>query len=211
MAKSYSSVLIQTSSASPDEIMSVYRRLAKEFHQDRHTGGDEPIQDVYSVRPAVKRPPVSGSSPGPEPLIPKQQPVDMGEISPFGSFQTFTPSLEEIFEWIWSNFSSFDPPKSGRLQALTLEIALTLEEAMRGGNARIMVPARAFCPICHGYGEVGFNECPRCAGEGAVSGEVPISISFPAGLMGDHALVIPLERFGIRNLRLTVLFRLTDE
>ena len=73
-----------------------------------------------------------------------------------------------------------------------------------------MVPARALCPTCHGYGGMGLYECSRCAGEGAISGEVPVSVSFPAGLMQDHAVVISLERFGIMNLQLTVVFRLTS-
>ncbi len=111
----------------------------------------------------------------------------------------------------WDNFSDLDWPKSGRIQHLTVEIVLTKEQAERGGAARVMVPARARCPLCLGRGGVGFYECSRCAGEGAITGEAPVSISFPAGLRQDHAVVIPLERFGIRNLRLTVLFRVTDE
>jgi len=228
MAKSYFAILGVPSSASPDEIRAAYRRLAEEFHPDHFTGGSESflqIQEAYSVlgdpykrnryEQSLLKSPMTRSTvhrpyPEPEPLIPEQQPVDMGEISPLGSFQTFTPPLDEIFDWLWSNFSSLDWPKSGRLQNLTLEIPLTMEQAMRGGNARIMVPARATCPLCHGYGGVGFYECARCAGEGAISGEVPVSISFPAGLRQDHAVLIPLERFGIRNLQLTVVFRLTD-
>jgi molecular chaperone DnaJ len=73
-----------------------------------------------------------------------------------------------------------------------------------------MVPARAVCPTCRGYGGIGFYECTRCAGEGFIAGEMPVSISFPPGLARDHAVVIPLERFGIRDLHLTVLFRPTD-
>jgi hypothetical protein len=50
----------------------------------------------------------------------------------------------------------------------------------------------------------------RCAGEGVIAGEMPVSVSFPPGLIGDHAVMIPLERFGIQNVRITVLFRPTD-
>jgi molecular chaperone DnaJ len=228
MAKSYFSILGVPSSASPDDIRAAYRRLAKEFHPDRFTGGNDPflqIQEAYSVlgdaykrnnyeqslrKSSMKRSMVPGLYSEPEPFISKQRPVDMGRISPLRSFRTFRPSMDELFDWLWNNFSSLDWPKSGRVQNLTLEIPLTMEQAMSGGNTRIMVPARAGCPLCHGYGGVGFYECFRCAGEGAISGEVPVSISFPAGLRQDHAVSIPLERFGIRNLQLTVLFRLTD-
>jgi molecular chaperone DnaJ len=229
MAKSYFAILGLRSSASPEEIRAAYRRLVKEFHPDNFTSDSGPflrIQEAYSVlsdarkrneyeqslvKSSARRSAVKRTYPEPEPLIPKQQPADLGEISPLRSFQTFTPSIDEIFDWLWNNFSSLARPKSGRLQNLTLEIPLTREEAMRGGNARVMVPAQAVCPVCHGYGGIGLYECFRCAGEGAVSGEVPVAISFPAGLSSDHVVIIPLERFGIRNLQLTVLFRLTDD
>jgi molecular chaperone DnaJ len=229
MAKSYFAILGVASSASPDQIRSAYRRLAKEFHPDNFMGGNDifrQIQEAYSVlgnahkrneyeqslqKASEKMSKMCRSYAEPEPLIPKQQPVDLGEILPVRSFQTFTPSLDEIFDWLWNNFSSLDMPKSGRIQNLTLEIPLTREQVKRGGNARVMVPARAVCPICHGYGHIGYYECCRCAGEGAISGELPVSISFPAGLRQDHAVIISLKRFGIQNLQLTVLFRLTDD
>jgi len=228
MAKSYFAILGVSSSASPDEIRSAYRRLAKEFHPDHFEGGSGPfrdIQEAYSVLGDAQRRTKYEQSlesiqirrharnigrPAPEPLIPEKGPVDIGEISPVRSFQTFRPSFDEIFEWLWDNFSSLDWPKSGRVQNLTLEVPLTRDQALRGGNARVMVPVRATCPICRGAGGVGYYECSRCAGEGAISGEIPISIAFPSGLRSDHAVVVPLERFGIRNLHLTVLFRLTD-
>jgi len=148
--------------------------------------------------------------PAPEPLVPEQGPIDLGEISPVRSFQTFRPSFDEIFERLWDNFSSIGWPKSGRFQSLTLEVTLTRDQALRGGNAKVMVPVHATCPICRGAGGVGYYECSRCAGEGAISGEIPIPIAFPSGLRSDHAVLVPLERFGIRNLHLTVLFRVTD-
>ncbi len=46
--------------------------------------------------------------PEPEPLIPENSPTDLGEISPVRSFQSFTPSFDEIFDWLWGNFSALD-------------------------------------------------------------------------------------------------------
>jgi len=227
MAKSYFAILGISSGATTDEIRSAYRRLAKEFHPDHYTGGSErfrDIQEAYSVLGNSRRrrayeqnirkvSPISPlrrtDYPEPEPLIPGQGPVDLGEVSPVRSFQSFTPSFDEIFDWLWGNFSSLEQPKSGRVKNLTFEVPLAPEQARRGGNARIMVPAQAVCPICQGQGGVGFYECTRCAGEGAISGEMPVSVSFPPGLTKDHAVMIPLDRFGIRNTHITVLFRPT--
>ena len=227
MAKSYFAILGISSDATADEIRSAYRRLAKEFHPDHYEGGSErfrDIQEAYSVlgntrrrreyernirKVAPKRPSRRTRYPEPEPLIPEDRPIDMEEISPVRSFHSFTPSFDEIFDWLWRNFSDLAQPKSGRVQNLTLEVTLSPEQARRGGSARVMVPAQAICPTCRGYGGIGPYECSRCAGEGAISGEMPISVAFPPGLMKDHAVMIPLDRFGIRNVHITVLFRPT--
>jgi molecular chaperone DnaJ len=227
MAKSYFAILGISPEASADEIRSAYRRLAKEFHPDHYTGGSERFQDIqeaYAVlgnrrrrsayeqnlKKVRRKTLLRGAAyPEPEPLIPAESPVDLGEISPVRSFQSFTPSFDEIFDWLWSRFSDLTPSKSSRVQSLTLEVTLTPEQAGHGGNARIMVPAQAVCPTCRGQGGVGFYECLRCAGEGVISGEMPVSVAFPAGLTKDHAVVIPLDRFGIRDAHITVLFRPT--
>ncbi|UCE54830.1 MAG: J domain-containing protein [Desulfobacterales bacterium] len=227
MAKSYFVILGISSNATADEIKSAYRRLAKEYHPDHYAGGSErfrDIQEAYSVlgnnrrrrryeqnirKVSPKTPLRPTAYSEPEPLITEESPVDVGEVSPVRSFQSFTPSFDEIFDWLWSNFSDLAQPKSGRAKNLTLEVTLTPEQARRGGNARIMVPAQAVCPTCRGQGGVGFYECTRCAGEGVISGEMPVSVSFPPGLTKDHAVMIPLDRFGIRNVHITVLFRPT--
>jgi DnaJ-class molecular chaperone len=228
MAKSYYAILGISSNATTSEVRSAYRRLAKNFHPDHYTGGSETfreIQEAYSVlgnpyrrsqyedrirKPSLRIPVKQTSHPEPEPLIPEERGVDIGNISPVQSFRQFTPSFDEIFEWLWSNFANLDQPKSGRVQNLTMEVLLTPEQARRGGNTRVMVPAYAACPTCRGYGNVGIYVCSRCAGEGAITGEMPVVISFPPGLSEDHAVMVPLDRFGIRNLHLTVLFRPTQ-
>jgi DnaJ-class molecular chaperone len=227
MAKSYFAILGISPNADANEIRSAYRRLAKEFHPDHYTGKSDrfrDIQEAYSVlgnnrrrreyvrsirKVSPKRPLRPDIYPEPEPLIPEEEPVDIGELSPVRSFQSFTPSFDEIFDWLWSNFSDLSQPKSGRVKNLTLEVTLTPAQARRGGNARIMVPAQAVCPSCRGHGGVGPYECARCVGEGVISGEIPVSVAFPPGLKTDHAVMIPLDRFGIRNVPITVLFRPT--
>lgn len=225
MAKSYFAILGISTGATENEVKRAYRRLAKEFHPDHYAGGSERFQDIqeaYSVlgnrsrrhqyeqnirKASPRTTPRRPHYPEPEPLIPEEGTVDLGDVSPVRSFETFTPSFDEIFDWLWRNFSSLEQPKSGRVRNLTLEVPLTPEQASRGGNARIMIPSRAVCPTCRGYGGVGIYECTRCAGEGSISGEMPVSVSFPPGLTEDHAVLIPLDRFGIRNLHMTVLFR----
>ena len=228
MAKSYFAILGVSSNASSKDIHSAYRRLAKEFHPDYYGDDSKPfirVQEAYSVlgdplrRKAYESSLIEGKTATrtvppyysqPEPLIPENQPVDFGEISPVRSFQRYAPSVDEVFDWLWENFTTLDHPKSGRIENLTLEVLLTREQARQGGNAKVMVPASSVCPVCKGLGNVGFYACQRCAGEGVINGEVPVTISFPPGITSDHSVMIPLERFGIRNLYMMVLFRPRD-
>ncbi|MCB2146400.1 MAG: DnaJ domain-containing protein [Deltaproteobacteria bacterium] len=124
MAKSYFTILEVTSEATPDEVHSAYRRLAKAFHPDHYGGGSEPfrqIQEAYSVlgNPArrkayeksllnvrVRRAPEATSKP--EPLIPEDKFFDRGGIFPVRPFGTFSPFFDEIFDWLWDNFTHRD-------------------------------------------------------------------------------------------------------
>ena len=225
MAKSYFAILGISPQASAADIRRAYRRLAKEFHPDYYHGSShkfQEVQEAYSVlgnsrkrreyeqrlRKVPRKTPIDPITHSqPEPLIPEERPVDIGEISPVRSFHSFTPSFDNIFDWMWGNYSNISQPKSGRIQQLTLEVTLTADQARRGGTARIMIPARAVCPSCRGHGNVGFYECIRCAGEGLITGEMPVMVAFPPGITKDHAVMLPLDRFGIQNGHITVLFR----
>jgi molecular chaperone DnaJ len=226
MAKSYYTILGVSIDASPEEIRSSYRRLVKAYHPDYYTGNRDTFHDIQeaygvlgndqqrrayrrSLKSKMAKKPIHrwGAGPAPEPLIPESSPADFGDISLARSFRTVRPSFDEVFDWLWQNFSNLAPPKSGRMENLTLEVPLSPEQASHGGTARVLVPARAACPVCGGYGSVGYYLCNHCAGEGAITGEIPVAISFPPGIVGDHAVKVPLDRFGIKNLYLTVLFR----
>lgn len=232
MAKNYYVILGVTSHATDDDVRAAYRRLAKEFHPDHHSGGLRAfldIQEAYSVlsdaqkrrdydrqfqsraRPSlpVFGKSVTSTSSGPEPLIPRHGPGRLDDISLTRSFQAFTPSFDEIFDRLWSNFRNLTHPKGEGMRNLSVEVPVTPEQARQGGQARILVPSRAYCPTCRGQGAMGYYECPRCAGEGSIVGEYPVNISFPPGLSGDHTVLVSLERFGIRNIYLSVIFRIT--
>ncbi len=123
----------------------------------------------------------------------------------------FRPSFDELFDRLWSNFSLLTRPKEEQLESLTLELPLSREEAMNGGQARILIPARAECPACGGRGGVGGYECWRCQGHGAITAEYPLDVPYPAGIVSEYVVQLPLEGFGIGNFYLTVRFRVTDE
>jgi len=227
MAKSYYAILGISSTATADEIRAAYRRLAKAYHPDRYPGGSRPfrqIQEAYHVlgdaekrrkyekqihkMPVLRKP---ESYPDPEPLIPKSRSMQPEEIAPVRAFKTFAPSTEPLFDRMRSNFSSLLSPGFGQAGTLTLEVPITRAQARRGGTINLSVPAEARCPLCQGHGSIGVYACSRCAGEGSISGEMPIAISLPPHVPDNAAVMIPLDRHGIRNHRVSIIFRIVDK
>jgi molecular chaperone DnaJ len=98
-------------------------------------------------------------------------------------------------------------PKAERLESLTVEVTLAPKQVFKGGQIRILVPARVICPACRGRGSVGTYRCWRCEGHGALTGEYPVNVSYPAGLEQDYIVRLSLDRFGIENFYLTVWIR----
>ena len=231
MQKNYYLILGITLDADLDEIKAAFRRRAMELHPD-HSGLESgpflELQEAYGVlsdpvrrrdydrrgRTIVRRRPWG---PLPEPLIrerPRGEPFAVRgfrDVSLTESFFSHQPSFDELFERVWSNFDAVNRPKSEHLESLTFEVIVSPEEAALGGTVRVGIPARATCPACGGHGAVGRYECWRCEGHGALTSEYPIEVAYPPGIPDGYALRLPLTRFGVENLYLIVLFRVSGE
>jgi molecular chaperone DnaJ len=233
MRKNYYFILRLAPEATQEQIRSAYRRRALELHPDlTGLGSDQflELQEAYDVlsdpvrrqiydreaeeipirRIEAMRPPETIIQPRHrgEPLMTDRPTRDLDNISLFGSFETFSPSLDEVFERLWSNFTLLTRPKEERLESLNVEVPLSPQQAFAGGEVRILVPARLVCPACRGHGRIGPYECSRCEAHGAVTGEYAVRVSYPTGLQGDYLVRINLD-FGIENFCLTVQFRPT--
>ncbi len=229
MRKDLYLVLHVTREATPEEIRSAYRRRALELHPDVAGGDSESflkLQEAYSVlsdrnqraaydrnrgfNPVHRR---SRTRPAPrhaEPFRQVEPASGFREVSLTDSFGTFEPSFDELFDRLWSNFELVTRPKAEQLESLSVEVPLSAVEARTGGTVTILVPARLTCPACQGHGAVGWYECWQCRGQGAIAGQYPLGIPYPAGLRQNYVVRVPLYRFGIRNFYLTVRFRVTE-
>ena len=146
-----------------------------------------------------------------EPLIPEPQaPVDLDTASLTRFLHSYRPSFDQLFDRIFSNFTPSARPKGERLENLNVVITLTSEQAFRGGQVKISLPAEPTCPSCSGRGWIGPYECWRCSGEGVISGKYPIMINYPSGISENHMIKMPLDYYGINNLYLTVHFRISE-
>ena len=223
MKRDLYSLLGLESDASRDLIESAYREFVSKLYPDRLEHDREiflRIQKAYStLTNAERRKAYDEALPGGEkPLnvtqktpvesLAPEKTVDLGEVSLTHSFQTIQPSFEQLLDRLWSNFTLLTRPKAETIESLNVEILLSPEEALRGGQVRVFIPSQFQCPVCDGRGGVGPFECWRCDGRGIVVGEYPLFVSFPAGISGN-VVEIPLDRFRIQNFYLRVYFRVS--
>jgi molecular chaperone DnaJ len=213
--------------ASCEQVQAAYKHWAEELQprpDSPVTEGLRELQDAYSVLAHPERRRTydvrrrQEHSPGleaeslrpPQPATPIRTAQAPGDISLRESFDTFHPSFAELFERFWSNFDSVSRPKAERLEGLTIEVPLTSDEARTGGAARVLIPARAQCSACAGHGALGDYQCWHCGGQGSITANYPVEISYPAGLLDEHSVRVSLGEFGIRNFYLIIRFRVAD-
>lgn len=221
MSENYYIILGIPFDSSQEDIKAAYRRLAKEFHPDHFGVNYAPflsVQEAYAVlsdpvqrrrydlslqksqkireKPFRVEPLRTGGRQYVEPLIPEKKPVDLGKVHPGGSFAAYRPSFEELFDGLFGSFVAL-PPGGEMPQSLQIIISLAPEQARRGGYVRLQVPDRIQCPACRGQGGAGSHACRRCGGEGFVSGERPVILSYPPGVPDNHSVKLVLDRYGI--------------
>ena len=214
MPKDYYLILGVTRDASPGQLKGAWRRLAREFHPDRSGGDAGPfleLQEAWSVlgdpsrrvaydrdleQRSVFRPEsVPAGSPWavePEPLIPDERrlaaiPIGRQRVAP----------VDGLLDRLWHGFVSTEALGRVRLNDVDVRVALSAEQARRGGPVRILVPVRSTCPTCRGRGGVGMHGCWRCAGEGALDRELPLVLAVPPGVPDGHVVRLVLDRNGI--------------
>jgi len=219
MSKDYYFILGVARNALEDQIEAAYSERVRElrpadFARDKRAFIE--IQEAYVFlrdplrRAAYDRFLISSRISGPvQPLPPEKPASPAEEISLPGSFETFHPSYEELFDRLLSNFTAVARPKAEKIESLNLEVTLSPEEALRGGRVKVTVPARLSCPLCDGKEEVGVFGCWRCEGQGFIVREIPVQISYPAGV-SNHVSEVSLTSYGIHNFYLTVFFRVSE-
>ena len=154
MRKNYYLILRLAPEATMEQIRSAYRRRALELHPDLsgiesdqflelqeaydvlsdparraiydREAEEVPIRRIGSARPAET---VIARKRQGEPLTPTRPAAGFEEMSLFRSFETFSPSLDEIFERLWSNFDLLTRPKAERLESLNVDVPLPPRQA----------------------------------------------------------------------------------
>jgi len=164
--------------ASEDDIKKAYRKLAMKHHPDRNQGDDakaseekfKEVKEAYEIlsdaskRAAYDRfghagvDPSAGGGPG--------------GAQGFGGF---ADAFGDIFEGIFGGQQGGGRGRGGsnvyRGSDLRYNLEITLEQAARGYETKIRIPAIETCETCHGSGAkagTAPKTCGTCGGQGQV-------------------------------------------
>jgi molecular chaperone DnaJ len=174
MAKAdYYDTLDVARGASPEDIKKAYRKLAMKFHPDRNPGdksSEQRFKDVNEAYDVLKD-------------EQKRAAYDRFGHAAFeqngagGGFRAggfdFSTGFADIFDEMFGEFAGGRRrgPSSARGADLRYNLEISLEEAFRGSQAKIRVPAAIACEACRGTGGEGGTEpvpCQTCHGQGRV-------------------------------------------
>lgn len=127
-------------------------------------------------------------------LIPGQEPIDLVDASVPQSFYSHIPSFGSLFDPLFKNFKEQSQTKSEMAEGLTVVIALTPEQATRGGHVRLKVPVQLQCSGCKGRGSIRRYKCWKCSGAGLINGECPLIVSYPPGISDNHFVRLSFDQ-----------------
>ena len=188
--KDYYEVLGLNRDASEDDIKKAYRKLAMKYHPDRNPESPKAEERFKEAKEAYEVLTDAGKRAAYDQY--GHAGVDPSSAAGAGAgFGGFADAFGDIFGDIFGGGRTRSGVYRGADLRYNLEI--TLEEAARGTETRIRIPAMeecqtcsgsgakpgtnaSTCPTCHGHGQVRMQQgffsiqqtCPRCHGTGKI-------------------------------------------
>jgi len=166
--KDYYEVLGLTRDASDEEIKKAYRRLAMKWHPDRNPDNPKAEEHFKEAKEAYE----ILSEPEKRALYDQYGHAGVDASAGAGAgagFGGFADAFGDIFGDIFGGGRARSNVYRGADLRFNLEVSL--EDAARGTETRIRIPAMEECDTCHGTGAkpgTSPTACPTCGGHGQV-------------------------------------------
>lgn len=205
----YYEILGVAKNADQKEIKSAYKKLARQWHPDLHTGEKKKkeaedkfkkINEAYEVLSdpdkRAKYDRLGDNWRNGDEFTP---PPEWGDnvhfytsgdfdINDLGGFSDFFASLfGDRRRTAYSDLGGFNTRfKQG--QDLESEIEISLEDAFHGGKKAINIETDRACSICQGHGFVDRGFCSSCGGTGSKTETRNLEVKIPAGVKEDSVI-----------------------
>ncbi len=195
-SRDYYQVLGLPRSASADDIKKAYRRLARQYHPDLHTGGkkaemEKKFKELNEAHEVLSDPDkrkkydqYGAEWEQAEAYERARQQAGArgfsgGDTGAFGA-----ENFSDIFENLFGGRSRGGATRGFAVQGedLETEAELTLREVMTGVTKRVTLREPVSCPTCQGSGRLKGRTCPSCLGSGSVLESKTIEVRIPAGV-----------------------------
>lgn len=197
--RDYYEILGVDRKASDKDIKSAYRKLARKYHPDLHTGNEKQaaeekfkeINEAYEVlSDPEKRAKYDRLGADWRNGQEWQPPPDMEGFHFYSSGDGdygYQGGFSDFFDILFggaraAGVRSGVRRASVRGQDVESDLQLTLEEAYRGGEKTLQLTSREICAACHGAGILETGLCSYCGGTGSTSTAKTLAVKIPPGI-----------------------------
>ncbi|WP_347488192.1 DnaJ C-terminal domain-containing protein [Desulfoscipio sp. XC116] len=191
--------------ATEKEIKTAYRKLARQWHPDLHTGKAKEeaeekfklINEAYEVlKDAEKRAKYDRLGANWQAGQDFRPPPDMDGFHFYTDFAGGAGGFSDFFEMMFGGAAPGGFGRAGcgvrrgpvRGRDVEANLELTLEEVYRGGDKVLQLAHRELCPACGGTGHDGSAVCYRCGGTGEIAGHKKLTVKIPPGVRRDSRI-----------------------
>ena len=133
----------------------------------------------------------------------RAQPVT-APIDLFDDFESYRPGRQEMTDRWTENFTGRPSRKSHPVRELNVELALSPEQALRGGSVPIEFPVARLCPRCAGSGVDGYFSCELCDGHGMDWRTARVDVLLSPPVQDGQVTEVSLRHLGVENFYLRV-------